>query len=326
MSTKNVSLKAIAAQMNVSINTVSHAIRDMDDVSEALKLKIRKKAIEMGYMPNHVAQHLKRDEKPVVAILVDSFTNLYFNTFSNELTKLLYERKEFDFMILYAGQLKCEVIKQCVLLRVDLVVTHLEPDAETLEFAKLNNIQMVFVGSSHFFNDVDTVAIDNQMGCSLAAHYLLNFHECKKFLYAGVNYFLSEERFNIFRSELQSLSDDCDVRYFNSDEEDVRALYTCISQGYRNVFFYNDRLAYELLGKLDSIAINIRRIYPDLHLVGFDGLCECVAGLKQISTIKIDFPEFAEKTYEVIKKRLEQPSAPMQQIVLKVTLHQRRKD
>ena len=108
--------------------------------------------------------------------------------------------------------------------------------------------------------------------------------------------------------------------------EDVRALYTCISQGYRNVFFYNDRLAYELLGKLDSIAINIRRIYPDLHLVGFDGLCECVAGLKQISTIKIDFPEFAEKTYEVIKKRLEQPLAPMQQIVLKVTLHQRRKD
>ena len=105
MSTKNVSLKAIAAQMNVSINTVSHAIRDMDDVSEALKLKIRKKAIEMGYMPNHVAQHLKRDEKPVVAILVDSFTNLYFNTFSNELTKLLYERKEFDFMILYAGHL-----------------------------------------------------------------------------------------------------------------------------------------------------------------------------------------------------------------------------
>ena len=66
--------------------------------------------------------------------------------------------------------------------------------------------------------------------------------------------------------------------------------------------------------------------HPDLHLVGFDGLCECVAGLKQISTIKIDFPEFAEKTYEVIKKRLEQPSAPMQQIVLKVTLHQRRKD
>ena len=326
MSTKNVSLKAIAAQMNVSINTVSHAIRDMDDVSEELKLKIRRKAIELGYMPNHVAQKLKLDEKPVVAVLVDSFNNLYFNTFSNELTKRLYEREEFDFMILYANQFRIEVIKQCVLLRVDLVVTHLEPDADTLEFAKLNNIQMVFVGSSHFFNNVDTVAIDNQMGCSLAARYLLNFHACKKFLFAGINYFLSEERFNKFRAELQSLSEDCEVRYFNSDEEDVRALYTRISEGYRNVFFYNDRLAYELLDQLDGIAINIRRIYPDLHLVGFDGLCECVAGLKQISTIKIDFPEFAEKTYEVIKNRLKDLSAPIQQIVLKVTLHQRRKD
>ena len=82
MSTKNVSLKSIASYFNVSINTVSHALRDMDDVSDELKTKIRLKAIELGYMPNRVAQTMKKDEKPVIAIGLSSFVNLYFIAFS----------------------------------------------------------------------------------------------------------------------------------------------------------------------------------------------------------------------------------------------------
>ena len=39
MSTKNVSLKSIAAKVNVSINTVSHALRDMDDISALPKYR-----------------------------------------------------------------------------------------------------------------------------------------------------------------------------------------------------------------------------------------------------------------------------------------------
>lgn len=326
MSTKNVSLKAIASQLNVSINTVSHALRDMDDISEELKVKIRKKAIELGYMPNQVAQAMKKDEKPVIAILVDSFNNLYFNTFSNGLTKLLHDRNEYDFLILYASELKNDVIKQCVLQRVDLLVTHIEPDDETYEFARLNNIQIVFVGSAHLLCDVDTVAIDNEMGCSMAARYLHNFHSNNKYVYVGVKYFLSDARYTLFRNELTSLSDDCEIKYFNADAEDIRVLYTYISGGCRNLFFYNDMLAYEVLAKLDKIALNIRRIYPDLHLVGFDGLCEYVDGLKQISTVKIDFPEFVATTYTVIQNRLEGRAKETQQIVLPVTLHQRKKD
>ena len=98
MSKKNVSLTTIAAECGVSIMTVSRALRDFDVVSDNLKEKIRKKAMELGYMPNHVAQTMGKDEKPVVAVLVDSFNNLYFNTFINELMKLLYEKNEYGFM------------------------------------------------------------------------------------------------------------------------------------------------------------------------------------------------------------------------------------
>ena len=69
--------------------------------------------------------------KPLIAVLIDSFNNLYFSTLINELMKLLYEKNEYDFMFLYSKQFDNDVIKQCILQRIDLIVTHIEPDKET---------------------------------------------------------------------------------------------------------------------------------------------------------------------------------------------------
>lgn len=171
MSKKNVSLKAIAAECGVSVMTVSRALRDFDTVSDGLKEKIRKKAMELGYMPNHVVQTMAKEEKPVVAVLVDSFNNLYFSTLIDEFMKLLYEKNEYGFMFLYSKQFDNDVIKQCVLQRIDLIVTHIEPEKETYEIAKLNNIEIVFIGSNKFHYEMDVISVDNQQGGILAAKY-----------------------------------------------------------------------------------------------------------------------------------------------------------
>ena len=72
MKEKSVSLKAIASRLGVSINTVSHALRDLDDISEALKIRIRRTAIDMGYMPNHVAQKMKKECSPTTSRICTS--------------------------------------------------------------------------------------------------------------------------------------------------------------------------------------------------------------------------------------------------------------
>ena len=325
MSKKNVSLKTIAAECGVSIITVSRALRDSYGVSDKIKEKIRKKAIELGYMPNHVVQSMSKDEKPVIAVLIDSFNNLYFSTLINELMKLLYEKNEYDFMFLYSKQFDNDVIKQCILQRIDLIVTHIEPDKETYEMAKMNNIQIVFVGSSKLDYDMDIVSVDNQQGSVLAAKYLRNFHNSDKYVYIGVNYFLSEQRKKLFIDELKnSYEEDCDIKCFNADEEEIETLYSYIADGYRSLFIYNDMLAYQVLDGLDKIAFDIRKAFPDLHLIGFDGLCEYIPGLKQITTIEIDFLEFATVTYDVICNRLENERSENQRIILPVKIHRRK--
>ena len=136
MSLKNVSLKCIASELGVSVNTVSHALRDMDDISAEMKEKVVRKAMELGYMPNRVAQKMHKDERPLIAILIDSLSNLYFNTFINEFIKLLHLKSEYDFMLLYASELNKDTIKQCILQRADLLITHMPFKNEVYEFAK----------------------------------------------------------------------------------------------------------------------------------------------------------------------------------------------
>lgn len=83
-------------------------------------------------------------------------------------------------------------------------------------------------------------------------------------------------------------------------------------------------IAYEMLSKLDNLVVDVRWMFPDLHILGFDGLCEWIEGVRQISTITIDFKMFAEKVYEVAKFRIENPTAPPVKVTLPVTLHQRK--
>ena len=238
MSLKNVSLKQIASELNISINTVSHALRDMDDVSDETKAKVRKKAIELGYMPNHVAQKMHKDEKPLTAILIDSLTNLYFNTFINEFIKLLCKKSEYDFMLLYASELNKDTIKQCVLQRADLLITHMPLKKEVYEFAKLNNIGILFVGSSIKEDVVDNVTVDNFKGCILAAHRLKSINDGNKYLYVGIDYFLSAHRYSIFKTELEEVAGEKDVCIFNYNKEDISVLYQYMEDGFRKIFFY----------------------------------------------------------------------------------------
>ena len=63
MKNKNVRLKEIASELNLSINSVSRALRDCSDISKTTKDLVIQKAIELGYMPNIIAQSLKDEVK-----------------------------------------------------------------------------------------------------------------------------------------------------------------------------------------------------------------------------------------------------------------------
>lgn len=56
---KNITMKDIAKELQVSTVTVSKALSDKEGVSEAVRQKIKQKAEEMGYRYNSLARSMK---------------------------------------------------------------------------------------------------------------------------------------------------------------------------------------------------------------------------------------------------------------------------
>jgi len=70
-----VRLKDIAQLVGVSVMTVSKALRDEPDVSAATKAKIKKLALDMGYVPDSSAQGLRTKTTKLLGLVIPSPTN-----------------------------------------------------------------------------------------------------------------------------------------------------------------------------------------------------------------------------------------------------------
>ena len=74
---KKVTLKDIAKKFNVSISTVSKALNDSEEISEATREKIKEYAKEINYRPNLNALSLKNRRTRTIGILVPDMLNYF---------------------------------------------------------------------------------------------------------------------------------------------------------------------------------------------------------------------------------------------------------
>ena len=71
-----VSIKDVAKKCGVSVATVSKALNDCSDISQATKKKVRDVAKELGYFPNSQAKALKTSRTNTIGIIyADKFGN-----------------------------------------------------------------------------------------------------------------------------------------------------------------------------------------------------------------------------------------------------------
>lgn len=73
-----INLKHLAENLNISISTVSKALRNSYEISSDTKKKVLEMAQEMGYRPNPYAGALRNNKTKTIALLVPELTNNFF--------------------------------------------------------------------------------------------------------------------------------------------------------------------------------------------------------------------------------------------------------
>ena len=78
MKQRRTSLKDLAAQLGVSIATVSRALRNSHEVGEEMTKKVKNLAKELNYRPNPFAQSLRKEAPRVIGVIVPNLVTHYY--------------------------------------------------------------------------------------------------------------------------------------------------------------------------------------------------------------------------------------------------------
>ena len=78
MINKKITLKELAAILRVSVSTVSKALNDSYEISEATKKKVKTAAIKYNYSPNLLAQGLKTKKTKILGVVIPDMRAPFF--------------------------------------------------------------------------------------------------------------------------------------------------------------------------------------------------------------------------------------------------------
>ncbi len=77
---RKLTLKSIAKEMDVSISTVSKALRDSPEISEETREKIKAYAKLYNYKPNNIALSLKNRKTNTIGVIIPQIVHHFFTT------------------------------------------------------------------------------------------------------------------------------------------------------------------------------------------------------------------------------------------------------
>lgn len=78
MKNKRITLKELAGILRVSVSTVSKALNDSYEISEATKKRVRTAAIKYNYSPNLLAQGLKTNRTKIIGVVIPDMRAPFF--------------------------------------------------------------------------------------------------------------------------------------------------------------------------------------------------------------------------------------------------------
>ncbi len=137
---KRVTIKDIAEMLNISVSTVSRALKDHPDISNAVKLKVKEAAEAFNYIPNDFAINFRKKSSKVIGLIIPEMSMFLFLLLLKGYL-MCFTEKDIIFLLSSEESLKMEKenIMTCINSRVDgilISLTKYTKDLSHLQKAK----------------------------------------------------------------------------------------------------------------------------------------------------------------------------------------------
>lgn len=178
MSFNPVTLKSIARELNLSVSTVSKALRGSHEISMETQQLVRAFADQHNYRPNPIAQSLKKGRSKSLGVVVSNIDNNFFSQVINGIESVAHE-KDYTVIITQSKESAATELKNIEHLSsrsIDGLIISIS--AETIDgsvFQAINKrgIPVVFVDRTLPDVAAHKVIANNIKGAYEATNYLL---------------------------------------------------------------------------------------------------------------------------------------------------------
>jgi LacI family transcriptional regulator len=174
---RSVTIHDVANRAGVAVSSVSRALGNHPDVSEAMRDKVTRAAEELGYVPDPAAQSLRSGSTRLVGLVVRDFANPFFGEIINGIEEI-FASAGYTLLVTDSGRDAPQEIARIKALkqrRVDaLVLSTVDDTAATTRSAIAGFTRPVLLLDRDFDEQsVSKVLLDHATGVRAATHDLL---------------------------------------------------------------------------------------------------------------------------------------------------------
>ncbi|MEP7376225.1 MAG: LacI family DNA-binding transcriptional regulator [Chitinophagaceae bacterium] len=258
-------LKKISANLNLSVSTVSRALKDHPDISEETKLKVKELASLLEYEPNTYAINLRTNSSRIFGLVVPAIANTFYDSFISAAEQEARENG-FSLMILQSGDdpvLEAENLRLCRANRVAGVMISVAPGSQGEAFKKLEEaaIPVIFFDKVPDSDTYNKVCLADAEAATIAASVIIKYRKKKVLgVFGNPELSITQKRLAAFTRQFEKESPETKlvIRHcFNSNEAQNVASEFCSSNSVDNIFAMSDEILVGVMKALYKLNVSI---------------------------------------------------------------------
>ncbi len=270
---KQVRLKDIANRTGYSINTVSHALRGIDDIGEETRNLILKTAQELGYVQNSIAKSMRLGYTKTIAVIIGDISNPHFAIITKEI-ETTANKKGYSVFLLNTNEdeeQEMSAIRSTIEHGVDgIILCPVQKTTRNIHYLKKTGIPFVLIG--RYFPDMKDIhytICNDKKGGYLATEYLIKHGHKKILMLSGPTHISSsKERLEGYRAALEDYGiefDESRIIFVPVTEMDCSKVLP--QDGYTAIFAFSDLIAWNAWKVLRKRG---KSVPGDVSIIGFD--------------------------------------------------------
>ena len=322
-------IRDVAKRARVSPATVSRVLNGRPEVDPILAERVRRAAAALAYRPNRAARELRANRRHAFGLILSDIENPFFGTLTGAIEEVAYANG-FSLILCNAGEdsererLHADFLQAERVAGVIIATTDERRGRAAVAMLVAHGIPVVAVDRRIRGVTVDTVTVDNVGGARIAARHLLeDGHTRIGFISGPTAVSPGRDRRLGFEMSLREagirarreLVRTGDFRY-GSGRRETDALLSLASPP-TAIIASNNLMT---MGALAAVHARGLRVPDDVAIVGFDDVPWAPELDPALTTVAQPTPDEGRSAAELLLRRIADPQAPYQTLVLDPSL------